>query len=513
MAEAFGKVGGQFTEYFQSLEKKQKIKIGLSALFILVTFTGLILYFTKTDYVVLYNNLEARQSGDVLNVLESSNIKAKFGENSSTILVAKEDLNRAQVVVATQGLPSARFTYEDAFSNSFMMTSEERSQRFLVAQQNHLAQTLEEMPGVRRAVVLLTVPEKSGFVFSGNDSSSKAAVWLDFETFSTVDAKSINGMATLVANSVEGLEIDNVTIHGSDGRVLNSQRHEGDTFDVSDQIALNQVVSKELEDSIYDFLSTVYGYGNIAVKASVRLDFDSEVTEIKEFSPPIEGETTGIIRSMQRLHSTAVNQSVGGVPGTDTNGEIPQYVEAEETESRYEEANETINYEINELRRKIVKAEGQVKDITVAVFVNSRSLSNGELSDEERRDLQNIISAAAGLDTRVVQVGVQEFNNSLEDQLRTALETVDGSGASRIPLWLLGLIATLVIAGVFLAVTQLKKRNKVELPPVKEIIPQEELEEIDLELSGSQAKQQIEKLVNKNPEAVAQLLRNWLSEE
>ncbi len=516
MAEAFGKVSGQLNDYFQGLQTSQKIKIALSTVFILLTLTGLILYFTKTEYVVLYNNLDPKQSGDVLNVLESNSIKAKFGDSSSTILVSKQDANRAQVVVATQGLPAARFSYEDAFSNSFMMTSEERSQRFLIAQQNYLAQTIEEIPGVKKAVVHLTVPEKSGFVFNNNESASKAAVFLDIEPYSTIDANSVNGIAVLIANAVQGLDTENVTVHGSDGRVLNTQKKDGEVFDLGGQLNLNQVIKRDLEKSITDFLSTVYGYGNVVVMTNVRLDFDSEVTEIKEFSPPIDGETTGIIRSLQELESSSVNQSRGGEPGTDSNNEdIVQYVEPSESESKFEEASRTINYEINELRKKIVKSQGQVKDVTVAVYINSKAVNNGELSDEERKELQNIISAAAGLDTRVVQVGVQEFSNSLEDQWKAAFDTAQTNtgGLLGLPLWVWGILATFVIAVSVLSASVLRKRKKVELPPVRETIVQEELEELELELSGSQVKQQIEKLVNKKPDAVAQLLRNWLSED
>ncbi|MBM7613654.1 flagellar basal-body MS-ring/collar protein FliF [Alkaliphilus hydrothermalis] len=515
MPEALQKISGQLNDYFQGMEKKQKMQMFFSGVFILLTLTGLIFFFTRVEYVPLYTNLDPKHSGEILNVLTSNNIEAKLGEASSTIMVNEKDMQRAQVVVATEGLPSARFGYEEALTNSssFMMTSEERSQRFLIAQQNHLAQTIEEISGVNRAVVNLSVPEKTGFVFNNNQQPSKASVYLDLSPVTKLDNNSINGIAVLVSNAVEGLDVENVTIHGNDGRVLNPKNTEDGAFGVNDQLNLNNVIKQELEISISDFLSTVYGYGNIAVMANVRLDFDSEVTEIKEFSPPIEGETNGIVRSMQKLQSSSVNSSTGGVPGTDPNTETPQYVEADQSEAKYEEANETINYEINELRKKIVKAQGQVRDITVAVYINSSSLNNGDLSDSEKKELINIISAAAGLDTKVVQVGIKEFNNSLPPHVQDAFNTVESRGLRDLPLGLIGVLAAVVMGAAFFAVAQIRKKKKVELPPVIETITPEEYEDIDLELSGSQVKQQIEKLVAKKPEAVAQLLRNWLSEE
>ena len=61
------------------------------------------------------------------------------------------------------------------------------------------------------------------------------------------------------------------------------------------------------------------------------------------------------------------------------------------------------------------------------------------------------------------------------------------------------------------------KKKKIEeeeiVEPIDEMVIPESVEEIDLELAGSQVKQQIEQLVNKKPDAVAQLLKNWLSED
>ncbi|MCC5912023.1 MAG: flagellar M-ring protein FliF [Clostridiaceae bacterium] len=520
MSESLEQIRNQLNDYLQGLEKKQKIKMVVAALFLLLFLTGLIYYFTRPQYVVLYNNLEHRQAGEVMNVLQSSNIKADYGDNSSTILVQKQDYQKAQVLVATEGLPQARFSYEDFFSgNNFMKTSEEKSKEFIVALGNELGKIIEEISGVQRAYVTLSVPETTGFIRagSGQEQQSKASVFLNLDYNAMLDNNSINGIGFLVANAVQGLEPENVTIHGPDGRVLNQQSQSQDhtnAYGPNEQLTLQKIVKDDLEKSITDFLSSVYGYGNVVVMANVRLGFDSEITEIKEFSPPIEGETEGIIRSMQELQQRVASAGEGGAPGTDTNtGEIPQYVEGDLNDAIYFEANKTINYEINELRRKIVRAQGQVQDITVAVYLNSRAIEGGNLNDEDKRELQNIISAAAGLDTRIVEVGVQEFSSSFQDQFPPAMD-IDGMGTyTKLPTWALGLIASLMLAAMYFVFTRIRKKAPNEIPIEEPIETQEEVEDIDLQLSGSQVKQQLERLVDKKPDAMAQLLKNWLSED
>lgn len=517
MSDFFNQIKNQINDYFQGLEKKRRYMILSATIFTLLSLTGIIYYFSRPEYIELYTNLRPEQTGEIIETLTENNIQAKIGQTSGTVLVPKADEKRAQVVVATQGLPSAKFSFEDAFTgNSFMMTSEERSKRYVYALQNYLSSIIQEIRGVKSADVALVVPESSGFVINNNQSIAKASVRLDLESNAILDSNSINGIAILVSNAVEGLTPENVTIHGSDGRVLNQGRDmDTDILNSNSNMALQKSVKDELERSITNFLSSVYGQGNVVVMTNVKLDFDSEVTEIKEFSPPIEGETTGIPRSMQELRQNVRNGESGGAPGTDTNTEdIPQYAEEDEDYSTYSEASRTINYEINELYKKIVKAQGQVKDITVAVFLNSAALADGELSPQQKQELTNIISAAAGLDTKVVQVGVQEFNNNFANN-ENIPESVT-SAFTMPPLWAMGIILATLLGATYIVINRRKKSRiaeEVVTEPIEEMIIPDPIEEIDLELSGSQVKQQIEKLVNKKPEAVAQLLKNWLNED
>lgn len=507
MAEALEKIRTQLNDFFQQYNRKQKITMAVVFALVLLFATGVIFYVTRTEYVVLYDNLDPQQSGEVLNTLQANNIRAQLGATSRIIEVPKNDEKRAQVVVATEGLPTARFSFEEAFSgNSFMMTSEERSRRIQLAQQNFLAATIEEIPGVRKAVVNISVPERSGFLLGDEQSFSKASVFLDLQ--GQLDDASVNGIAVLVSNAVDGLLPENVTVHGPDGRVLSQRQESADAMEVGNQLTMQRTVKNDLEKSITDFLSTVYGYGNVVVMANVRLDFNSEVTEIQQFSPPIEDETEGIARSLQELSRSSVSEGGGAVPGTDPNVEdVVQYVEMDGTTTTYEEASRTINYEINELRQKIIKAQGQAQDITVAVFINSDALPEGNLTDDERTELMNIISAAAGLDTRVVQVGVQRFDVPPVPDFSTAAAPI-------IPIWLLALLAVVALAGSFLLYRRFtRKEPEDELDLDMAFQDQGTDDDLDLEMSGSQVKQQIEKLVDKNPEAISHLLRNWLSED
>ncbi len=517
MPEALEGFKDKFNDYLHNIEKKQKIKIIVAILLILLTSTAIILYFSRPHYLVLYDNLDHKQAGEVMAILQDSNIKAKYGKTSNTVLVQEKDYQKSQVLVATEGLPEARFSLEDFFSgNDLMKTSEEKSKEYSVALGNNIAGVLEVIPGVEKAWVNLTIPESSGFVRNNQEHHSKASVLLYMEDErQDLDTNSVNGIALLVSNAVPGLKPENVTIHGSDGRVLNPSAGDDDNaiiVDTNEQLTLQQTVKTELEDSITNFLSRVYGEGNIVVMANVRLDFDSVVREIQEFSPSID-DTDGIVRSMQELEEKAVNRGIGGLVGTDSNTEEePQYVEEEDEESSYYKASKTINYEINEVRERIVRAQGQVDEISVAVYINSASIDGGTLDDEQKRELESMVSAAAGIDSKNVMVDTKLFNNAIEEMIRTAMEE-EVPKSMKIPPWLYGILVFVLLGIGYFVFTRIRSRKEEE--PIDEVIVTEEegMEDIDLELAGSQVKQQLEKLVHKKPDAVAQLLKNWLSED
>jgi len=512
MPESLDQIRNQLNEYFQSLDKKQKIKIILSTLFILISLTALILFFTRPQYVILHNNLSPKEAGEVMEILESNSISAKL-ETSSIVKVMRKDLEKSQVVLATQGIPSDSISEDLFVGSSFMQTSEDRSRDSRIRKQNYLRMTIEQIPGIEKAVVNLTIPERSGFVLSNDMDIAKASVYLDLGR-NNLDNQSVEGIVSIIGNAVPGLLPENVTVHGTDGRILNQKSSGGEFTNANEQLSLQQVVKNDLEKSITDFLATVYGHGNVAVMANVKLDFDSEVTEVREFSPPIEGETEGIVRSMQTLDSIAREGALEGIPGTDANtGDPAQYAELDTNTSNYTEASKTINYEINEVHRKVVKAQGQIQDITVAVFVNTSKLPDGSLSDEEKKELTNMISTAAGLDTRVVQVAAMEFNEDAQNQWDSIGDDASNTKSS-IPLWSIPLLAFFILGMAYVGYKTISKKKKdAEEPIYEEPVPTQGFEDIDFELSGSQVKQQVERLVNKNPDAVAQLLKNWLSED
>jgi len=517
MGDSITKMRNQFNEYFQSLNKKQKTLIGLGSLFLVLTLALSIIHITRPQYVTLYSGLTLEESGEITQKLDEMKIPYKTENGGTSVWVPEENVNKARMNLAIEGFPQSGITWEDAFSsNSLTMTNDDKRKKYLQAEMNKLARTIEEIDGIKKASVLLTVPDNSNFL-TEDIKHSKASVLLTLKSGFKLSEQQVNGIVMLVANAVEGLELNNISIHDNTGKMLNEDSIDGDGYSMNKKMDIQQEVTKNLERSLKDFLSKIYGSENVDIMLNVKLDFDREVTDIKEFAVPIEGETNGLIRSFQELKEQVKNTAGGGPPGTDSNSEaITQYNEIDSDDSTYTKENKSVNYELNEIRKSIVKESGNIKDITVAIILNRKTLENGELTDEHKSRLIKLVSAAAGLETRKVEVMARDFNETDQDSLLSISSEEEAGLAGNLPLMSIGVVGLLLAVGAIFAMIRIRRRKN----EVSEILDEsltgleEDIEEIDLDMNDkSSYKYQIEKFVDKKPEAVAQLLRSWLNED
>lgn len=521
MGENFSKLKETVSNFLNKYTKKQKINVFVGFILILIISTLAILNITKPEYSVLYKDLDIKEAANITKNLDELKIDYKITDEG-TILVKKEQINKIKMDLSTKGIPSTKFSYDDLLDkNTMFMSEDEKDKVFNYALQNQIETVIEEMPAIKNADVNLSIPKDSTFILDENKEKAKASVVIELNEGFTLNKESIEGIAFLVSNSVQGLNVDNITIHDSTGRVLNKKDNE-ESYESSNQLEIQNKVKEDIEDNLVEFLSTIYGYGNVSVMASVKLNFDTDITETKEYNTPIEGEENGLIRSVAEKKESLKNSQNGGIPGTDTNTEeITQYQQEENGNSAYDNFDKTINYELNEIVRKVEKAKGQIQDITVAVVLNSEILPDKELTDDKKKEIVKTVTSAAGIDTKRVEVYAQSFNNSSNENV----DEVD-EGMLNMPMWTIILILIIILIPILICVLyiiKLKKekkekeereaKKKAESQNININMMEDEIEELELDIKESGHKKSIENLVNKNPEIVAQLLKSWIDEE
>ncbi|MBZ2173879.1 flagellar M-ring protein FliF [Schnuerera sp. xch1] len=507
MVETIHQLRDKLNEYWQGLEKNKKIKILIISVISILSIIILSIILTRTNYEILYQNLTLEDMSDVTDKLDELGIEWKTpDDNPTTVMVPEKMKNQAKIGLAADGLPKDGYSFIDAFNDSsWTMTDYDKKERMKLALQSELSSTISEIDGVEKATAYIDEEDDKGFVLDENIKETSASIFIERSTNRPLSGETITAIQNLVASSVN-MDPERVQIVDNEGKLLTGEEEESDLL-MTDQLNIKSGLESKINDSIKDFLENVFGEGNIDVRSSVKMNFDSEKTNIVEFSPPVEGSEEGLIRSMEEIEEQTVSGASGGVPGTDENP--PDYEMVDDGQDSYDKKSSTINFELNEINKEIRKAQGQVEDITVAVLINKDVLIDGNFTPETETEIEELIYAATGLDTSQVRVNAQSF---ISDEVADIQE--NGMGMNWLAIAII-LVAIALVAGLII---YRRKRNK-ESEELEELQAQmeeeairDEMEDIEFETEESKVKSQIERFVDKKPESVAQLLRTWLNE-
>lgn len=506
MIESLQNLQRQLTEYWGSIDKKKKIKIGATSLIVIFGLTAIILYFTRTQYEILYTNLSLKDMGQISMRLDEMGISWKSSDDQRSILVPAQVKNKAKIELANYGLPKEGYSYTDAFNDSsWTMTDYDKKERMKLALRSELSSKISEISGILSAEVFISEKEDTNFILDNENSKTTASIYIEKSGNSPLSAEKVNSIKHLVANAVT-MNVEDVKIIDDDGKLLGEETEEG--IFGTDVYAIKQNLENRINQSIVRFLENIVGRGNVDVMSSVKINMDSEKTTIVEFAPPIEGNEEGLIRSLEEVEEHMIGGGTGGVPGADTNIEDDQMID--DAGNRYDKVSRVINNELNEINREIRQAPGKVDSITVAVLINKNSLADGELTPERKKEFTDLIYAATGLDTKQVEVNAANFTKTAREDV---LSEETGFNLLYIALGILALILLLI---AFVVYTRGKKRKQEEEEIEKMLLEksmiQEEVDELEFEEEESKMKSQINKFIEKKPDSVAQLLRNWLNE-
>lgn len=506
MGETIQQIRNQLNEYWQEMDKTNRKKLIITGIIIILSIIILSIVFTRTKYEILYQDLSLKDAAQVTKKLDEMGVKWKTPNNdTTTILVPSEMKNKIKIELASYGLPKEGYGFMDALNDSsWTMTDYDKKESWKLALQSELSSTISDIDGIERATVYINEKEDSGFVLEQNNKETTASVFIEKSDNRPLKGETVIAIQNLVAGSIN-MDPEKVQIVDSEGKLLSGDQEESELL-MTDQFNIKNNLELRINDSIRKFLENIFGVGNVDVRSSVKINFDSERTTIVEFNPPIEGNEEGLIRSMEEIEEHMVGVGTGGTPGELENPLDPDYSMEDDDRERYDKRSSTINYELDEINKEIRKAPGQVEDITVAVLINKDILIDDDFSADKEREIEDLIYAATGLDTKQVAVKANSFRT---DKL---VEKTEEKSLNWLAI-ILTLIAATSLAG-YIIYRRRKIRELEELESKIEDVRsiRDEVEELEFETETSKMKTQIEKFVDRNPDAVAQLLRTWLNE-
>jgi flagellar M-ring protein FliF len=216
--------------------------------------------------------------------------------------------------------------------------------------------------------------------------------------------QTVNAIRFLVANAVEGLRANNVTVVDNLGNVL-SENSENDTLTglSSTQLSARKSLEQYLAKKAEDMLATVLGPGQAVVRVAAEINFDSQTRTEEKYDPDVQVTRISTINDENTETTTAALN--GGVPGVSTNSaaETNNLAAGNPSTSNHTRKKVTNNqYEVNKTTSSLVQAAGGIKRLSAAVFVAARTEGTGAdrkavpRSTEELEKLRRIVQSALG---------------------------------------------------------------------------------------------------------------------
>ncbi|TFE02755.1 flagellar basal-body MS-ring/collar protein FliF [Jeotgalibacillus salarius] len=528
MNERFKQIFTRVKTFAGTKTKKQwYLFSGIAALIILIIVLSAI-FATRQTLVPLYSNLTPSETGMIKETLDGRAIPSEITEGGTAILVPEAQAETLMVELAAEGIPNSGNIDYSFFSENagFGMTDNEFKVMHVDAMQTEIATLLKSIDGVQDATVMITIPEQGVFL-NDNPEQSSASVVVNTQPGYQFDEGQINSLYHLVSKSVPDLPTENIVIMNQFFEYFDMKDQDSSFAGVnlSDQMALKQTIERDLQRQVQMMLGTLVGQDKVVVSVSTDIDFDQENREENLVTPVDEENMEGIEISARRITETFEGtNAAGGVPeGEDPADNLVGFVEGDQGNGDYEREEETINNEVNRIRREIVESPYRIRDIGFQVMVeppdpeDPATLPQQSIDDIETM-LETIISTSIDADianeltpeeiTDKVVVSAQTFNGRAD--------FAEAEVAPVIPLWayIVGGVLLLVIIGLIFFI--IRSRRQVEEEEVFMTV-EEPIDVPDVnnekETEGTLKRKQLEKMAKEKPEEFAKLLRSWIADE
>lgn len=472
--------------------------------------------------------------------LDDQSITWKASSDGKTIYVHQDDMTNALYAMSDNGLTDKGYTWDAAFDNSMSTTESEKDQKRVLALQSEIRQSLIQYKFIDDANVFINVPETTYTVLSSDDAetaktSITASIELNDKNKDLLDDKTAETLAYWLANTV-GTDVKNVIINDTDGKCI----YNGNTSDGLGGVLTGGSTEycNKLRNTIADNVTTLLircGYDDAQVGTDgIQFDMNKIETLTKEYSVD-DGREYGYPTNLYTYSSKGASGN-GGTPGTDSNDSDTDYVNNSSsgtsntvdvqklTDLLTNEKVQNIKQETPAIKladsslgivvRKYtvykeddLKADGTLDKTTWDQFISQNNkISTTTVSTDEI----NLISAATGVSANKITVlayNVPQFVSS----------TKSSNGISNYLMIILTvLIIALLIFVILRGASPLAAEDEEPELSVEQLLAttKENQSLDDIEFSDkSETRKMIEKFVDENPEAFAQLLRNWLNDE
>jgi flagellar M-ring protein FliF len=505
--ERFGKAFGRLTQ-------KQKWMLGgaASTVFALV-FTLIWVSAGEGGMVPIQSpvkDLDAAQAE-----LGRYGIASDYSAQKSDLMVPRDKRDRAMLILnAARLLPNGLDNYSFLGDTDFTSTEAQRYERIRVQIEDLLRQTIRAMDGIRQASVRIT-PASRELLFKPDSGHNKASITVELAGQTELRPEQVLSIASLVSSSYPNLRSEDVFINDTAGRPYVLR---GDALITSDRIKVRRDVEANFEDKASRALA---GF-NAVVAATVEMRLIDETTFAStDYQPRGDEPITETIATTKSKQATKEEKGTAGIRAESQNSNRTDVGRGATGESQEQST-------LTETRAIDLENRTEMEKMRLLVDYDKSSLAVSlpeTIAEDEaaqasvRTKTISLVSKATGLaESRIAVEFTPRALPTTEGGMVNSL-IGDGGWFADTGKWVgYGALLLLIVAAFWVLNGLVRKSTPKPLPELAdEHSEEEELFNLpDLPKPGranmesNLINEQINKLVDDNPQAAANLLKRWM---
>ncbi len=385
---------------FAALGMRRLVLLGLVGLSVIASVVTAAVYLGRPVMQPIYTGLNAQDVSRITAALAEAGVSFDVNEQRSAVLVPFGQTARARSLLAQKGLPTSSRAGYELFDQmgSIGLTSFMQEVTRVRALEGEIARTIQSLDGVAAARVHLVLADPGSFRRERRDPSASVLL----RTEGRWQNSSAQAVRHIVAAAVPGMKIEQVSVAGTDGRLLAAG---GDDLSLGSHkhAEMEKAMAAEMERRASRTLAAILGAGNYQISATVRLDVDRQQVAETIFDPKSRVE-----RSVRTVKQSGQSEDSGSKPAVGVVANLPKeegsQADGDKRRQKEDRREELVNYELNTRTVQTVREGYRLQRLALAVVINRKHLIDSlgadatpEAQEARIADLKRLVSAATGV--------------------------------------------------------------------------------------------------------------------
>jgi flagellar M-ring protein FliF len=424
------KLLSQLRNIWSQLGASQRLSVVSATIVLVGGLAAVVFWSSHADYGLLYGGLADTEAAKVVAALDESKIPYKTGNGS--VYVPTDKIYTVRMQLAGRGIPQGDGVGFEIFDKpNFGISDFVQRANYTRAVQGELARTISQIDEVQAARVMIVMPENR--MLMDKNTYPTASVFVRVRGNSQLQSQSINSIRFLVANSVEGLKPNHVSIIDNLGNVLAENTDDDSITSLTGtQLMAQRNLEQYLAKKAQDMLDKVLGPGQAIVRVAAEINYDTLTRTDEKFDP--DGQ---VVRTQTKNdENTDTSTTSSSIPaGITSNANAPaggtNAAAAPVNNSQNHKTVETTEYEIGKTTSNLIQAAGNIKHLEASVTVAAQYEGTGadrkvvNRAPEDLDKLRSLVVSAVGIDkTRGDVIALEEipFNDQFATDVTHELE-------------------------------------------------------------------------------------------